>query len=340
MKKLKIMMTGLFISMFFIGFNPRISQAADMNFSFHANLPENQQDKQVTYFDLLMKPEQKQTITITVKNSANKEETLLATVNNAQTNQNGVIDYTQHAKKKDPSLKIGIEDIVKNNKQEIHLAPNEQKEVAFQLDMPVKPIKGTILGGIHLAKKEQKQEQKNNNVMIKNQYSYVIGLMVREKTTNVAPRLQLRSVQPELMNYRQVVTAHLQNDQPTILRNLKVKATITKAGEKKSYKTAERSEMNMAPNSSFRFPIPWEETIKPGKYTLHLKAEAEQGKYTWTFSKKFTIKDKKVNQLNKEAIHEEKESFPVWGYLLIGFSLFLLIVIIYLVYRLKKKQHS
>ena len=83
-----------------------------MGYSVKANLPENQIDKNKTYFDLKMDPNQKEEISLTVKNSSEEEIILNIVPNNSKTNQNGVIDYSDENLEKDKSLKYSLTDII------------------------------------------------------------------------------------------------------------------------------------------------------------------------------------------------------------------------------------
>lgn len=76
------------------------ADAADMAYSVKANLPENQRNNEHTYFDLFMKPKQKQTISITFENHSENPIELEVNYHAAQTNDNGVIDYKGTKEKK------------------------------------------------------------------------------------------------------------------------------------------------------------------------------------------------------------------------------------------------
>lgn len=124
-------------------------EAASMGYSVKANLPENQIDKNKTYFDLKMDPNQKEEISLTVKNSSEEEIILNIVPNNSKTNQNGVIDYSDENLEKDKSLKYSLTDII-SGKQKIKLNPGETKDVTFSIKMPNEELQGIILGGFYI----------------------------------------------------------------------------------------------------------------------------------------------------------------------------------------------
>nr|WP_242700704.1 DUF916 and DUF3324 domain-containing protein [Enterococcus sp. DIV0212c] len=311
------------------------ANAADMNFSVEANIPENQVDKSQTYFDLRMKPEQKQDISITIKNSSDQPATFSVVPHIAVTNQNGVIDYGKELTK-DPSLKHGITDIISGDTK-YTLKAKETKKAVFHLKMPKDSYDGIILGGFQIKKEEKKSEKEEKQaVQIKNQYAYVIGIKLTETEKNVEPELLLNKVKPGLQNYRTVVTANLQNTQPVIVSGLSVNAKVTqKSGDTVLHKT-EKKEMSMAPNSNFDFPISWDnQELKAGKYHLSLVAEDKNGN-KWELEKDFEIKGKDSKVLNKEAV-EVKKNYTLW---IVEAIISFVIIVLLLWFIIKKRKEK
>ncbi|MFC6315447.1 DUF3324 domain-containing protein [Lapidilactobacillus achengensis] len=175
---------------------------------------------------------------------------------------------------------------------------------------------------------------------ITNQFAYVIGLQLHSDQTAVKPDLHLLKVSPKQFNYRNYITATLQNNRATIMRDFAVDTYITKRGQKKKYVTMKKDGMAMAPNSNFTLPIGNESyRLEPGKYTLYLKATADNKKYKWNFKKDFVVTDSEANKLNKESVDEPaKPNYTIW-LILIGVVIILLLVfLIILLLRRKKKD--
>lgn len=320
---------------------PTSGEAADtMAYSVKANIPENQINKTSTYFDLKMEPNQKQEISLTVSNSSDNEATILISPNVAITNQNGVIDYSQSKGKLDSSLKDSIRSII-SPAQEVVLAPKETKEVPFILQMPAKEFNGLILGGFYISKKEDANQAKDEekDVQIKNQYSYVIGLQIRENINEVKPVMELHDIKPALLNYRTAVTANLQNTKATIMKDLSVDAKVMKKGSTTILHETKKENLSMAPNSNFDFPIGWDnQSLDAGKYTLQLIAKTDEDE--WKFEKYFEISAKDSKELNGEAIELEKSEanwFIIIGSV-IGSLLVLILVVGFFIYRHNKKK--
>lgn len=320
---------------------PMIGEAAEtMAYSVKANIPENQINKTLTYFDLKMEPNQRQDITLTVSNSSDEKATILISPNVAMTNQNGVIDYSKADEKVDSTLKNPVTSII-SKAQEVTLEPKETKEVPFTIQMPEKEFDGLILGGFYISKKEDNSntKDKEKDVQIKNKYSYVIGLQLRENTNEVKPVMELNEIKPALLNYRTAVTVNLQNTEATIMKEVSVDAKVMKKGTKKVLHETKKEGLSMAPNSNFDFPINWDnQSLDPGTYTLQLIAQSGEDK--WEFEKEFKISAKDSTDLNKEAVELEKTE-PNWILIIsvvAGITIFLILVIGFFIYRHQKKK--
>ncbi|MEF9938067.1 DUF916 and DUF3324 domain-containing protein [Carnobacterium sp.] len=320
---------------------PMIGEAAEtMAYSVKANIPENQINKTLTYFDLKMEPNQRQEITLTVSNSSDEKATILISPNVAMTNQNGVIDYSKADETVDKTLKNPVTSII-SKAQEVTLEPKETKEVPFTIQMPEKEFDGLILGGFYISKKEDDSntKDKEKDVQIKNKYSYVIGLQLRENTNEVKPVMELNDIKPTLLNYRTAVTANLQNTEATIMKDLTINAKVMKKGSGKVLHETKKEGLSMAPNSNFDFPINWDnQSLDAGTYTLQLVAQSGEDK--WEFEKEFKISAKDSTDLNKEAVELEKTE-PNWILIIsvvVGLVLVLTLVLIFFINRHQKKK--
>ncbi|WP_088013283.1 DUF916 and DUF3324 domain-containing protein [Gottfriedia acidiceleris] len=332
MKKWFVILMAVFIG---IGcfFNQNAVYASSMNYSVKADIPENQINHKVSYFDLKLGPAKSQIISLTVQNQGNNPIELMIEPNTAITNQNGVIDYNRHNYKKDSSLKYAFSDII-SSKQKVELKGKETKKVYFKIQMPKESFDGIILGGFYISKINNEEEtMKQSNVQLKNEFSYVIGVKLSETEASVQPDLKLNKVKAGLLNYRTVVTANIQNTEATIINNLNIEAVVSKEGEKKSLHKSKKENLSMAPNSNFDFPISWDQQeLKPGKYHLYITANDKN--HVWKFDKMFEIKDKEA-ELNKHAVELEKNNSI--NYIVIALMLLTVITLIFW-FRKKKKE--
>ena len=317
-------------------------EAADMKYSIEANIPENQIDKNLTYFDLKMEPRQKQTISLTLRNHSDKESNFTIEPHTADTNRNGVIDYSKKLEKKDISMKYSFEELITGETKHT-LQPNEEKKVEFTIQMPEESYDGIVLGGFYIHKQaDNADKEEEKSVQIKNDYSYVIGAKLTVTSKEVEPKLELNEVKPNLENYRTVVTANLQNTEAVIVSGLNVDAKVYKKGSDSVLHETKKDGMSMAPNSNFNLAINWDnQELEPGKYHLKLAAKDKMDR-TWEFEKDFEIKGKEAKSLNKEAV-ELKDDNMKW-YIIIGACVLLiatlLIVLIIMMKKIKKDEEN
>lgn len=334
--------------LFLIGFNifPTVARADgknDLSFTMDVKPVENQIDTKATYYDLLVTPGQKQVLTVIVTNTGTDTKKIDVTPTNAITNQNGVIDYSKQSDdfKNDSTLKYPFTTLV-GKAQSVELAPNESKEVNFDLSVPEESFQGMILGGflVDLQEKEEEDSESSGGVKIVNKFQLVKAVRLRESEDTISPELKLNDVVPALVSYRTAVTANIQNTEPTMFGDMTVEANVTRKGQTEVIKSVTKKNLEMAPNSNFDFPIMWgTQRLSPGDYTLNLVATS--GEKEWKFTKDFTITAEESDKINEEAVDLEEESTPYWIYIVIAVGLILLIIIIIvLVYFHKKKKRE
>jgi len=303
----------------------------NVGYTVHPVLPDNQISQKISYFDLRAIPDQTQKLQIVVTNTSNRSQKFQITVNQAVTNNNGVIDYSQLKPKRDSSLQVGIADVFsKDSAQTVTIPANAQKRVTVSYTMPSQKVRGIILGGIYVAQLNPDNAKSNGQIMIKNAFAYAIGVSLQEGTT-VKPDLKLNQVVASQINARNVVTANLQNFQPGILQNLTVNARVTQVGNNRTLLSQKQGQMGMAPNSNFNFSIPWgNEALVAGNYTLYLTAKS--GNQQWRFVRNFTINGPTIKRLNRHALTPTQPNYLLYLLLLILIAI-LLAIIGYLIYR-------
>ncbi len=336
---LKILVTLGALLMAF-GWYQQTAQAESVGYSVSAILPKNQDDKKVTYFALRVKPKQQQKLTIVIRNTSKSMKRFQVGVNQAITNDNGVIDYSKANPTLDSSLKVGIKDVFsKDSTQKVNVPAKSTKKVSVSYTMPAKTIDGMILGGVYVKQlNNDDSSSAKKGVTIKNAFAYVIGVRLRESSVDVAPDMKLNAVKAGQINSYNQIQANLQNPRPGLMSELKVKSKVTKANETKTVLSNEKSNMSMAPNSNFNYSIPWGSTqLKAGEYTLTLDAYAKGG-YHWHFVKNFKVTQAQINQL-KNKINTPQQKSYLWWFVAGGVLIvLLLIIIIYLL--MKNRRHD
>ncbi|ATF26298.1 MULTISPECIES: DUF916 and DUF3324 domain-containing protein [Brochothrix] len=324
---------------FFLSLMPTtFSKASELNFSVNAVIPDNQIDKEKSYFDLKVTPGEKQKLKVKLRNTTDKEIVINPHIQSAKTNKNGVIDYTPNKIKKDDTLKIAMEDVAKVP-EEVTVPPQSEKDLTIEVTVPKDKFDGVILGGIYLKEdtSKNKEEDKENDVAIKNEYSYVVALQMRQNDNKVKPMLHMNEVNPETQNARNVIVANIQNSEPMIISKLKIDATVNKKGSKDNLAILKKENLQVAPNSNFNIAVPLEgEKLEAGTYILNMKAESA-GK-EWQFKKEFSISADKATTMNEKDVTLEKET-PTMLYIFLGVAFLIVIaVVIYFIIRRNKRK--
>ncbi len=322
--------------------NLHIINASENNIDFglSAVIPENQIDKTKSYFDLMMKPSDVQELVIKIFNSSKQKETFEITLAYATTNSNGLIDYTiDDISKKDESLNIPFTKIASNYPREIQIDANSVYDLKITITMPKEEFDGVILGGINVKKKLKSDHNTDKNVTIKNQYGYVIGILLRENNKNIPPNLHLKSVKPDLVNYKRAIVSNIQNSEATLIKDLKLVGKIFSNNSDSPIKEFSKEGLSTAPNSNFNFIMDWgNENLKPGKYTLKLTADA--GDKHWEWNEEFAIEKEKSEEINNNAMTVPEKINTSINSALVGLVLVLSSIIAFLIILLIKSKKN
>ncbi|MGG2024864.1 DUF916 and DUF3324 domain-containing protein [Gottfriedia sp. S16(2024)] len=321
------------IILFLININNFHASAAEMNFAISAVIPSNQIDQSKTYFELRMKPGQKQILEVQIKNDTDKNIVVEAKANSVITNSSGIADYSISNPKVDDTLEIPFTNIAKV-KKETKIPAKSEATVEITIEMPKQQFDGVILGGLNFSEKEDVEEanKKNDNLQINNKYAYVIGVVLRETDKVIKPDLKLNGIQPKIVNARNVVTANIQNIKPAMLKNLSVDAKVFTEQGKKILHETKKENLRMAPNSNFDYAMDWgDRALESGNYRLEMKAT--DGEKSWKWTRIFTIKDKSAEEFKTSDLEKDRK---MW-YLIGGTLSLLLVILMFILSRRLKK---
>lgn len=303
-----------------------------VSFDAQAVLPENQQSE-ASYYDLKVVPGSSQKLVLKLRNTSTKDITVNVEANNGITNQNGAIDYSKHGEKLlgGPSF----EELISKN-QKVSLKPKEEKEVAFELNIPEKGFDGTVLGGFYCYEDTEGKEEQTEGFTLNNKFAYTIGAKLICSGNDVQPNFALSKVTPGLDNGYLTVFADLENSQPVLMSKLAMHATVTRKGQKDVLKEMDKK-ISFAPRSKFSLPISWNnEPLKKGNYELVIDLKNDEGK-TWQLKKEFEIKGKD-EELNTKAVEVEKEQNHTMIYLIAALFLVIILVLVGYIFNLKRKK--
>ena len=325
-------------SLFLVLF-PSVTQAEEtLSFYVTPEFPESQVEGSTSYFDLNLDAGETETLSLKLQNASSESIQVQVTPHTAYTNVHGVVEYGKDAQEPDNSLMYSLDELI-DPSGVIELAGNETKTITVPLHMPEESFEGFLAGGLRITEVKEEQEETTSNeegVAIKNEFAYVVGVVVSNSRDSVQPDLDLLAVFADQLNYRNVISATIQNFTPTFVNRMAVEATVKQVGEDEVLYEASEEMMQMAPNSHFDFPISLEgDRFQSGDYVLNLRAIS--GEEEWTWERTFTIEADEARSLNRADVTIDT-SLNWWMIGSIVLGILLLGVILYLLIQKKKAR--
>lgn len=265
-------------------------QSGEVDFAIKAVLPDNQIDQNHTYFDLLMKASQKQTVQVEIWNLTDKELQLEAQVHSATTNENGVVEYGKRDILPDDTLLYQMEELISCDSL-VTVPANGKALYELHIQMPEKKYKGILAGGVtfQLAGNYETGEVDDEAVFaVQNTYSYVIGIVLRENKKEMQPELMLNEIFYGEQEGIVMLSANIQNIMAAYADDLEVEARITRKATTGTLYQTSKEDMRMAPNSNFDFQVDLKgNALNEGEFTLYIRAATAEKEWNW--EKDFTI---------------------------------------------------
>lgn len=309
---------------------PSVNAASNSNgagFTIHAEIPDNQLDESVSYFDLKVHPSLEQRLTLIVANTSSQARTLSVTPTNAWTGDNGQISYSPN-KNRQPTGHNNFTDLISTGVN-VELHAHEAKPVTFVLKTPAKKLKGQIVGAFYVTDKHVQHPSSGKNFRINNRYAMTLGVNLQQTDSlSLAPDLKLTQIKTSTNHYQSQVTANVANTQPVMFGEMTVTGKVYRRGNSHLLYETTKKHYAMAPLTSFNFGVPvTKHRLKPGHYTFKLTAKS--GKHIWHLSRHFTVTRQTAHQVNQ---HVTVQHNWTWLYILLGvLGALILIIVGYLV---------
>ncbi|WP_416232392.1 DUF916 and DUF3324 domain-containing protein [Enterococcus innesii] len=316
------------------------AQEATLGFYVTPEFPESQVEGSNSYFDLNLGAGETETLALKLQNASEEPIQVQVTPHTAYTNVHGGVEYGKDAQIPDSSLTYSLDELI-DPSGILELAGNETKTITVPLHMPEESFEGFLAGGLRIAEVKEAQEEapsEGEGMAIKNEFAYVVGVVVSNSRASVQPDLELLDVFADQLNYRNVISAKLQNVTPTFVNRLAVEATVQRAGEDEILYEASEEMMQMAPNSHFDFPISLEgDRFQSGEYVAKLRATS--GEEEWTWERTFTIETDQARSLNRQDVTIDS-SVNWWMIGAISLVILLIGIVVYLIIQKKRNHRS
>ncbi|MGX7024914.1 DUF916 domain-containing protein [Vagococcus hydrophili] len=266
-----------------------------LNFSYENVIPKNQISDN-SYFELKVKPGDKQTLVTKLTNESDKEVVVQVSVSNATTSSSGIINYGANKEKLVGKNNLSINDMIEFPTQ-VKLKAHETKDLKFKLNIPKKEFEGLILGGIELKELEKSDDKKaETGASLKNEYSYVYSVSLKENEEVVTPEFTSSGT-----DYEQGAFTTINNEKSLIASKVKIETTLMGKETDKVINTFKVEDYRFAPNSTLVLPLNGTEELPIGDYRT--KTTLTMNDQNWTFEGAFKVS--KENQKKKDVFIDE-----------------------------------
>lgn len=271
------------------------------DFSYSLEYPENQTDKSLGYFDLLMDAGNNQSIFIELNNRSNKELTVVTNLSSAKTNEKGQVEYSPNNIKNDDSLKIDIKDII-SLPEKVVIPPKKTEKIKINIAIPNDAKNGQIVGGLQLKIDNELDDNKNgekDNVV--NEFAYLLGIVLRVgDITHIQPEIQLKDLSISENNGKSALFLSISNIQPVYAEDLSLSMSVGKVNKSKSIFDYTQSNIRMAPNTNLNLPIDLsDKQMSSGSYEAYIKIKLKNGEVQ-SWSKKFDISSEEATKIKQD----------------------------------------
>lgn len=333
-----IMTMGLFIS-----FPQSVKSASNpTDYSVSPVLPTNQKQGASGYFDLLVKPNQEQTVSFKINNGSKKKTTFEVYFNPAMTSDGGAIDYGIRNAKVDKSVPFDIRDVVKLDKNSYTVPAMSSMEIPVHIKLTDKTWTGRVLGGINIQKtvKGDQSATSGNSASMNTKVAYSVALVLQQSLAQISPDLQYTKTAPAKVNGYTTFQLGFRNPTTTIILDLIFTTVLTKDGKKFIENTSNK--YTVAPSTFFHVNLGMDgQRVEPGKY--HVDVTAKSGPfYSWHFSDDFEVEAEKAEAVNKNAIFPQESGTNIWKIVaVVAIVIFVLaLILLFIIWKKKKKQNN
>jgi F0F1-type ATP synthase delta subunit len=333
----------IFVSLLFF-VSPGDMFASDSNnlpFDVSIDIPDNQDPSIRSYFSLDVKPEQKQTVYVHIKNNKANQITVNVTSANALNSPSGGIIYTEAESEKyssliDPNFYMAKNITVQNK---IILQPYEEKMIPIEISLP-SINEGKLLGGLifkleNAAARKINEEDTSVSLVGKINVAQAIAIQLNLPKDVAKKSLKLTEATTESLANGINIAFNLENINGTILMSERMKYKVLKNDQVIFEGTIPN--FNVAPKSKVEMLIPWDAgKIKEGNYNFIVESASNKALYTGG------IKVTKTNLLDYSKRSGQKIiipylKIPIYYYIIAGL---LIVIMLYAAYRFGTKKRN
>ncbi|MGX7024655.1 DUF916 domain-containing protein [Vagococcus hydrophili] len=309
-------------------------EISKVDFTVEPIFPDNQVNKNLAYYDLMIKPNTEQKILLRVKNLTKEPIVVDVGITEATTNRYGKIDYGQEKPMELDPRNLSITDLIMVDEEfkQVKLKGFEEKEVSVTIKSPEKEFSGIKLGAVTFIKSGEDKIGEND-------YGYRIGVLLNEDRKNYdeTGSLKLRSVSAGLDNGFEAINLLFSNQEPQVIKQVDINIEIRKKGKKKVITEYFLESCSIAPESKFQLSIPWDiQKMNLGYYDVKIVAKNSTKEWVWNEA----LEVKMTKELENQGIVLKNKNLGNHEllYLIIFFIAVLNVVVI--IKRLRRSIHQ
>ena len=325
---------------------PQFSAHAESYGAFYveANLPDNQYDPNVGYFDLMMEPNMKQTISFDVINQGDQPMRASINFQNGTTTLNAEKSYI-HEETPDVSMKHPMTTMAVLRTQEVIIPANQRSTIAIDVTAPSVAFDGVSVGGFSVTADTiethaDTSKKAKGEIQIESRTTYLIALQIRMNETKVEKNLNYIKSGAEVVDLKPQFVSTLQNDRAVVMNDISINGTVTPEGSDQPIARIQKQVGGILPNTQFPIAYPVQsQKLEPGTYVINL--EIKSGEEVWHWQEVHTVEPDTADAVNDGSVIAKQTNWMlvlVVGLLLI--IVILLVVILYMGYRQQRERRN
>lgn len=309
-----------------------------------------QRDKNVTYFDLLLKAGQAAPVQVKLTNSSSSAIKVNVQATTATSSNSGIVDYTGGSNTPDRTLQHKMGDALKGASS-VTVPAKGSKNYSATLTMPTTGFSGVMVGGLVFTPANQATAT-SGKLGVVNKYAYTVAVLARNSSTILAPKLEIGTITSGRIKHVNQIQAQVRNITAAFANHIEAITTIkTPSGKTKTLRLADAQ---MAPNSKLYQTMALGTKVTAGNYQVSTTAywgksstgtyadgHGNHYQYKTTTSKTVKITQAKAAELTKAAakVHSGMPKSYIIA-IVVGIVLLLLIIILLIVIFTRRKKSA
>lgn len=331
--KIKIFFFLIFIGMYWSSSYMDVhASSGKVDYSVEAIAHPQQLNKNISYFDLMVEPNDSTKLEILLHNTTNQTETFDVAFVDAYTNANGLIVYEKKTSSKNDIL--SVRSFSEKPQQKVQVKAYSSKKVSIPVNIPANMFKGTFLGGVRVEK--YVDDTKKSTIAVSNRYVYVIGVKMTMSLLEESFDPHWKDVTLNTTSYYPALDFKIDNKTASISSPLQVEMILYK---KNTVVARQNMEAKFVPYAKAALSFRLQKELQAGKYKTFLKLTDTENRKTWEFKDDLVITERETAAVNQHIKIQKKSSDELsvfWISIIITSVMIFFMLVSYIVYLQRK----